>query len=166
MRLVNFPGFFLTLFLQYAKIQNMKTLTCPHPNRPYYSLGKCKECYYLDYNTKKNNSVEGKAYWRAHNLKRDFDLTVQQYDDMLAFQNGVCALCGKPQAGGQRLAVDHKHDINTASQAARRVGGHSQPYDGSKVRGLLCCACNRVVGYLDNSEWMAKAVEYLRKYEV
>lgn len=116
-----------------------KTVEC-HPDRPYYALGKCKQCYHKELNARKNNSPEGKAYWRAHNLKKDFNLTVEEYDAMHEAQGGVCAICGRPQQG-KRLAVDHDHTTG-------------------KVRGLLCTACNRVMGYLDNTHWIASATKY------
>jgi hypothetical protein len=54
------------------------------------------------------------------------------YAAQLVKQNGVCAICGKPEnktINGKllKLAVDHCHDTG-------------------KVRGLLCQACNRGIG--------------------
>lgn len=47
------------------------------------------------------------------------------YDDLLAAQGGVCAICGNPPKT-RRLHIDHDH-------ATKRV------------RGLLCYACNRLL---------------------
>lgn len=70
--------------------------------------------------TKKNTDPKKKLGW---NLKR-YGITVEQYDSMLAEQNGRCPLCGdKPK----RLFVDHCHKTN-------------------EVRGLLCSNCNTVLG--------------------
>jgi len=67
-------------------------------------------------------------------LKTAFGLTLEQYDQMLEDQNGVCAICGKPETKigrsglPQRLSVDHNHQTG-------------------QVRQLLCHACNMVVGF-------------------
>src|SRR5258708_183095 len=45
---------------------------------------------------------------RANQLRRDFGITVMQYDKMLVHQSGVCAICGHPPKT-VRLAVDHDH---------------------------------------------------------
>jgi len=118
----------------------MKTAEC-HPDQKYFALGKCKECYYRDYNAKKNNSPDGRTYWRMHNLKRDFGITIEEYDAMLTKQGGVCAICKRPP-NKNRLAVDHDHTTG-------------------EVRGLLCPSCNRAVGYFENGTWRQAAENYL-----
>jgi hypothetical protein len=59
---------------------------------------------------------------RAYNLKQ-FGLTVEQYDEMLRRQGGVCAVCGRPPKV-RRLNVDHDHATD-------------------RVRCLACHLCNR-----------------------
>jgi len=70
---------------------------------------------------------------------RPYGITSVEYDAMLARQGGVCAVCGTAQTD-RRLAVDHDH-----------VTG--------RVRGLLCNACNRGLGYFadDRTRLMAAA---------
>lgn len=68
-------------------------------------------------------------------LLRKYGLTLEAYDEMLARQGGVCALCGEPERGLSRgvvklLAVDHCHKTGL-------------------VRGLLCSACNLSVGRIE-----------------
>lgn len=95
------------------------------------------------------------VYWMCANKERErngpkqrkalckqYGITVEEYDQMVENQNGVCAICEKPCASGRRLAVDHDH-----------VTG--------KVRGLLCGACNRIIGHLDNKVWRDAALNYL-----
>jgi hypothetical protein len=45
---------------------------------------------------------------RKYTLKKQFNVSAEEYDDMLARQNGVCAICEQPP-NGRRLAVDHCH---------------------------------------------------------
>ena len=87
-------------------------------------------------------------YWPG----TDWKSATEKYAELLTAQNGVCALCGcaetrlHPSTGTVwDLAVDHCHTTN-------------------KVRGLLCNACNRGLGLLDDSvEGLQRAVEYLKK---
>lgn len=86
---------------------------------------------------------------RRYNLKR-FGLTPEQYQAIHGAQNGLCAICAKPERRLMRerptsLAVDHDHETG-------------------RVRGLLCAACNTAIGQLqDNSEIAAKAAAYLKR---
>jgi len=80
---------------------------------------------------------------RAHKLKNNFGITVAEYDEILDRQDGVCAICGKVCATGNRLAVDHNHETG-------------------KIRGLLCRSCNQALGaFLDDPDLLMAAVAYL-----
>jgi hypothetical protein len=85
----------------------------------------------------------GDKQW-AYCLARNFGLTVEQYNEMLISQGGVCAICrGKPRGRKTRLSVDHCHTTR-------------------KIRGLLCDHCNRAIGILGESpEVLARAADYL-----
>lgn len=96
---------------------------------------------------------ERREYQRKWNYLRRFGITIEQYDQKLAVQNGVCAICNKEETqkgrGGlvKYLAVDHDHKTG-------------------KIRGLLCARCNhRILGYIkDSIEHLEAAIEYLKKY--
>jgi hypothetical protein len=62
---------------------------------------------------------------------RLYGLTLDEYDALVARQNGLCAICGEPpiKGRGRRLVVDHDHQ-------------------SGRIRGLLCGACNVAIGYL------------------
>jgi hypothetical protein len=82
-------------------------------------------------------------------LQRTYGIGVDDYDRILAEQNGGCALCGvKPEdlmAGRYRtyLHVDHCHDTG-------------------RVRGLLCPDHNLMLGrFGDSLEMFKKVVAYL-----
>jgi hypothetical protein len=97
-------------------------------NRAYYRanrdpfLEKCRE-------RRAANPEAAAARRRSAGLRRRYGITVEQYDEMLAAQGGVCALCGTDQPGGrgEHFSVDHCHK-----------DGH--------VRGLLCAGCNTNLG--------------------
>ena len=70
---------------------------------------------------------------RKSHLKRKYNLTVDQYNELLVSQNNCCAICKKHKdTFNQALHVDHCHKT-------------------SKVRGLLCHKCNRAVGLIQDS---------------
>lgn len=82
-------------------------------------------------------------------LKRRFGITVDDFDGMLNAQGGVCAICGgtnravHADGAPRHMAVDHCHKTN-------------------RVRGVLCDACNRGLGFFrDDPELLWKASEYL-----
>lgn len=94
----------------------------------------------------KQNKQAVKAAIRRHRLKKKFGITVEQYEDKLMEQNGVCAICKKVCKSGRLLAVDHNHSTN-------------------KNRGLLCANCNIGIGHLqEDFDIIQSAVEYLKKY--
>ncbi|MFN9951760.1 MAG: endonuclease VII domain-containing protein, partial [bacterium] len=83
---------------------------------------------------KKNNPDKVKQYQRTSNLRKNFGLSMDEYEEMLAKQNNLCAICEKPETfihhqtkEPARLAVDHCHKTN-------------------KVRKLLCKSCNTALG--------------------
>lgn len=89
---------------------------------------------------------EAKKINRRENLKRNYGITPEEYDALSEAQNGLCAICERPETRkgmeGQ-LVVDHCHDTN-------------------EVRGLLCSECNVGMGKLnDDPDLLRKAIDYL-----
>ena len=83
-------------------------------NGKRYPTAYCKTCC-----TEKRRDYafqpSSKSALRKRNLKRDFGITIERYEELFALQNGVCAICGKPETRPnsdgtiRRLAVDHCH---------------------------------------------------------
>jgi len=86
---------------------------------------------------------------RDYFLKRKFGINEQIYNEMLATQNNGCAICKKTTSGDRRtknFAVDHCHKTGV-------------------VRGLLCAACNKGIGLLEDSPTnLQAAIAYLSKH--
>jgi hypothetical protein len=109
----------------------------------------CKTC---DWNRKKiqQQTPAGRKKHaeaqRKSNLKTRYGLTFEAYNKMFESQNGVCAICGKPEHT-KLLSVDHSHKTR-------------------KVRGLLCTGCNLVLGKTnDDSNLLMMFIQYLRTHE-
>lgn len=103
---------------------------------------KCQEKY--TYSTPRQREVQ---------LKREYGLTMQEYNALLEKQSGLCALCKSAETTvrktGSKAALSVDHDHNTG-----------------KVRGLLCTPCNRGIGFLrDSIDLLEAAVVYLKVSE-
>ena len=81
---------------------------------------------------KKYRATEkGKEVRRNNQLKRYYGITIEDYDNMLDVQGGICKMCGTDVPGGPgRFAVDHNHATGV-------------------VRGLLCMGCNTKIGWYE-----------------
>lgn len=62
---------------------------------------------------------------------RKYGITKEQYEQLIAKQNGRCAICGEQETERSVLCIDHCHD-----------NGH--------IRGLLCDNCNTAIGMMKN----------------
>lgn len=90
----------------------------------------------------KNNKIKIRNY----QLKRNYGITLDEYNKMLVSQNHRCAICevDEVHAGKNGLYVDHNHETN-------------------QVRGLLCPKCNFLIGLAqENTSVLQEAIEYLR----
>lgn len=84
-------------------------------------------------------------------LRKDYNLSIKQYNEMLRNQNNVCAICLQNESyvniktkNIQDLSVDHDHGTG-------------------KIRGLLCRRCNLGLGYFkDNLDMLSAAIMYLK----
>ena len=99
----------------------------------------CKYCH-----LKYKNTIKGKTSRRNTNLKNNYNITINDYDQILESQNYVCKICKTNSPGGQgRFHVDHDHKTG-------------------KVRGLLCDLCNHGLGnFKDSISTLSKAIQYL-----
>lgn len=86
------------------------------------------------------------AQKRDAGLRARYGIGVQEYNQLLESQNGVCAICKETCPTGRNLAVDHSHK-------------------SGKVRGLLCVRCNQGLGhFMDSEELITRMLEYARKH--
>lgn len=94
--------------------------------------------------------AERAVYNRKRHLHKQYGITIKTWAQMLVKQKGVCAVCKQPERkvnnrNGrlQPLCVDHDHKTG-------------------RVRGLLCCRCNRSIGLLGDDTQLIKQIwQYL-----
>lgn len=91
---------------------------------------------------------------RVRNIAR-YGLTVEQFDEMVAAQGGVCAICGQAPVAVKGIAP--------ALRPARDPVLHiDHDHETGRVRGLLCTRCNSGIGFFgDNAKLLRVAVKYL-----
>ena len=108
------------------------------PNMKYCSA----EC------RKENPRPSGQTHKTFLRYLKGFNLSLADYETMVANQDGKCAICHSPESmvlNGKvkRIAIDHCHITGV-------------------VRGLLCHSCNTGLGYFnDNWVLLDNALEYL-----
>jgi hypothetical protein len=76
---------------------------------------------------------------------RRYGLSAQEFHDLVAGQGGLCAVCGRAFADlpAKQVAIDHCHCT-------------------SRVRGILCQACNTMLGHArDSADILRKGAAYL-----
>ncbi len=112
-----------------------------HPDRPHSAHGLCVNCYSAR-QLRKVDPKRRSAKWRRAHLKHTFGISVEQFEAILASQDGRCAIC-RETFGDRRAAVDHNHDTGA-------------------VRGLLCVSCNTRLAFVE--KYGHEALAYLAKY--
>lgn len=141
----------------YPRVDNRREPFC-------YLQKVCKSCQKANAtNWDKNNAEKRRATVRerykknpsisANNqLKQNYGITLEDYNELLKKQGYSCAICGRLENENhpftkkpQRFSVDHDH-----------ITG--------KVRGLLCNRCNLTIGKFDDDvSLFQSAILYLEK---
>lgn len=85
---------------------------------------------------------------RENSYKRQYGISIADYNRMFALQNGRCAVCGSTDSkrkSDPHFVVDHCHATG-------------------KIRGLLCVPCNSAIGMLGDSEQiLLNVINYLKR---
>lgn len=146
------------------KLEWLRRATRPrakcHPEKAHRARGMCDACYnrwlYANSDAHRKQRLRTGSNWRnryperakfsqrANHLRKRYGIDETQYRQMLAEQDGKCALCLKPK----KLHIDHCHDTGV-------------------VRGLLCLRCNGSLAWVEEMlrqekrPWMKRAMEYI-----
>lgn len=85
-----------------------------------------------------------KRLWQDKRLRAEYGISLEEYEALLADQDGKCAICKTEQCETKKsFAVDHDHVTGV-------------------VRGLLCKNCNIGLGmFKDDTFRLKAALEYL-----
>lgn len=112
----------------------------------YHSSGhksQCKVCAAGDFKAWRTENIEyARKADRILHYKRKYGLSQEHAEQLVENRNGQCLICQQEAP----LVVDHCH-----------VSGD--------VRGLICSACNSVLGYAkDNPQTLRNAIAYLETF--
>lgn len=107
---------------------------------------KCKRTRSKKYRA--DRSEHYKNYEFVRGLRRNYNMTLEDYERIYKEQDGKCAICDKREEEFKRkLHVDHDHKTGF-------------------IRGLLCTKCNPGLGYFEDSiEKLELAITYLNKFK-
>jgi len=121
---------------QHKQYDNENKEVVREQHKQYYRMHGCNQ----EYKSKK------KYYDHKHQLKRKYNLSIEEYNTLFLIQEGRCYICERHQSECKtKFAVDHDH-----------ITG--------KVRGLLCNKCNLGLGsFNDSIKLLKKAILYLTK---
>lgn len=108
----------------------------------------CKECnseHKREWIKENRDKVSKNSLWTKYRLRPE------QFDALIAEQEGKCGVC--KELFVQTPRVDHDHSCCSGKTSC-----------GSCIRGLLCDNCNRLVGWYEamhNPEKVRNIVQYL-----
>jgi len=120
------------------------------PNGSVELRGHCKECHGKTCNTAEE------AY--VNKLKREYNMTLADYNNLMDKQGHKCANCGKEV----RSCAKPKDENDTRAKA---MVDHC--HDSNEVRGILCNNCNIALGHLkDNVKNIVGLASYLLNSKV
>lgn len=111
---------------------------------------KCKQCVDAEANAwRAAHPDRAKSNYRRSGIRRKYGLAPEQFDALVAAQDGRCPVCTQPLGTSQ--CVDHDHSCCP--------GDHTC---GLCVRGVLCRPCNVLLGMArDDAATLRAAIRYL-----
>lgn len=118
----------------YAKTETFKT------SRDRYEKSAAGKAARKRRNAIRATRPHVKALRKIAHIKRTYGLTREEHANLVAKQNGSCAICQRTA----RLVIDHNHKTGS-------------------VRGLLCIPCNTAIGSLrDSPQILDASKKYLQ----
>jgi hypothetical protein len=94
-----------------------------------------------------HNKLKLRKMYRKQDLKRHYNLTVEEWNELFDAQGKCCAICKSAHPGNKRGHWNTDHDHATG-----------------KVRGILCTHCNVMLGQArDNPDWLLEGAKYLEE---
>lgn len=114
-----------------------------HPQKKDGLFGACKKCY--------NKAIKAKykkdpRKFLDYAFTKKYGITPKQQQEIIASQNGKCAICQTILESGKKVHQDHCHETNV-------------------LRGVLCSNCNLGLGHFkDSTDILKSALAYKEKY--
>ena len=106
---------------------------------------QCREC-----KAKRRKQTYDPHKVRIRRLRNDYGITVNDYNQMLAEQGGVCAVCKQPE-------THMRNHMTTKTDEVRRLSVDHDHKTGD-ARALLCSGCNVALGRMDEDPERIRAL--------
>ena len=88
--------------------------------------------------------TKAKNYHRNYRLNYLFGITLEEKEQLIRHQDGLCTICRSPFVNAKHAHVDHNHNTG-------------------QIRSILCNKCNTGIGqFRDSPELLERAALYLR----
>lgn len=119
--------------------------TCVSNNSYHYYKNKNQDPEFRKQQSIKSRKIKKKypEVYKNSELIRNYGITLEQYQQMIEQQNGLCGICNKVLF---KPNVDHCHLTG-------------------KVRKLLCKSCNTLLGQAkDSVDILQNAISYLKEF--
>lgn len=130
-------------FLSFQKSYNYLCKTCSYKRVKSYRE-KNREDYL---GKRKQYSKKRKRENRCFNLRNNYGISADEWDEKFLSQGSCCDICGTQEAPSMGWHTDHNHETGL-------------------LRGILCYSCNVGLGnFKDSLEILAAAQQYLMKYD-
>ena len=81
-----------------------------------------------------NYGKDAATLWKYH-LRKTYNISVEEYEELLNIQRNECAICHCVLVKGN-FSIDHNHNTG-------------------KVRGILCKQCNSFLGRIKDKQYIA-----------
>ena len=99
-------------------------------------------------------AVDRKQYLREWRIKRVYNLSPEQFEEMWEIQQGCCKLC----------KVQMLRDVNGRNRMSKEVATIDHCHNTGFVRGILCNRCNSGLGHFASIEVLQSAIRYLVEF--
>jgi hypothetical protein len=147
------------------KVKKRSTKNCIECKRKpkHLAYARCNECHRKKVNKthtieeqKKDKRAKNYLARRTYVYKSRYNITEEQYQQVLEKQDHKCAICLTHQDDQKiRMSVDHNHNCCPGLFTC-----------GNCLRGLLCRSCNLALGgFKDNKVIIQNAINYLLQFE-
>lgn len=108
-----------------------------------YKDSKKGQQYRIKYQSRIRGTEKAKTWARKTHLKRNYGMTLEEFDSMINDQKNNCKICNDSFENTQPY-VDHCHTTGN-------------------IRGILCKSCNQMLGFSkDNIIILKEAIDYLK----
>lgn len=110
---------------------------------------ECKSCFRARMTKTKDkqnlSKEEQNLLSKKRHLRKHYDLSLEDFEELSKKQNYQCAICGMPENSCRPFGLNVDHD-----------------HRSGKIRGLLCRSCNLGLGlFRDNELILKNALNYI-----